>query len=260
MIENALSKASLVAAPGFARESCVEPTLAPAFEPTLASLRMVAWLCVVLFFALSSKVVFAANPEAAALEASTDSGEQPVFAQGTAADNTVDDNKVAPDPARSQPDADTQPATDIEASDKTASEADEMPAAEMLKQEADILGQFEDEESALRCINSARLDRSEILSNQSIVFRMRGGANYINRLRYRCPGLAPRDTIMYETQSRQLCNLDSITVLDDLGGRFLRGARCSLGKFFPVDDETVELLKGSRSERRRARRGKGKID
>ncbi len=117
-----------------------------------------------------------------------------------------------------------------------------------------------DEETAQRCINLRRLDRSEVLSNQAIIFHMRGDEIFINRLRYRCSGLSRRDTIMFETRFNQLCNLDQVTVLNEMGGRFMRGASCGLGLFHPIDKDTVDLLKGNIENRSKQTRGKGQVE
>ncbi len=126
--------------------------------------------------------------------------------------------------------------------------------------EETILAEFIDEDTVTKCIYLRRVDRTEVLSNQSIVFHMQGRKAYVNRLRYRCPGLSRHDTIMFETRSSRLCHLDQVTVLDDIGGRFMRGARCGLGSFYEIDEETIDLLKGNIEQRRHGKRGKGRVE
>ncbi len=142
----------------------------------------------------------------------------------------------------------------------TASLVTAQESAEPELNESDFINEFVDQDAGERCINLRRLDRSEVISNQSIVFHMRGDEIYVNRLRFRCPGLSRRDTIMFETRSSRLCNLDQVTVLNEFGGRFMRGASCGLGTFYPTDSETVDLLKGSIDKRGKRLRGKGSID
>lgn len=132
--------------------------------------------------------------------------------------------------------------------------------AEPQLNDAQTIEDVVDEEAAQRCINLRRLDRSEVLNNQAIVFHMRGDDIFINRLRYRCSGLSRRDTIMFETRFNQLCNLDQVTVLNEMGGRFMRGASCGLGLFHPIDEDTVDLLKGNIESRAKQPRGKGQVD
>ncbi|MFK7732819.1 MAG: DUF6491 family protein [Pseudomonadales bacterium] len=142
----------------------------------------------------------------------------------------------------------------------TASLVTAQDATEPELNESDFIDEFVDQDSGERCINLRRLDRSEVISNQSIIFHMRGDQIFVNRLRFRCPGLSRRDTIMFETRSSRLCNLDQVTVLNEFGGRFMRGASCGLGSFYPTDSETVDLLKGSIDKRGKRVRGKGSID
>ncbi len=55
---------------------------------------------------------------------------------------------------------------------------------------------------------------------------MDGGPDYMSTLPHKCPGLSKHDTIMYETSLNQLCDLDTITVLNQIGGGFMRGPTC----------------------------------
>lgn len=146
------------------------------------------------------------------------------------------------------------------AQDEAEPQLNDAESSEEWLDEADILDEFVDQDEGARCISLRRLDRTEVLSNQSIVFHMRGKDILVNRLRYRCPGLNRRDTIMFETRSNRLCDLDHVTVLNDIGGRFMRGASCGLGSFYAIDQETVDLLKGNHDQRRTGKRGKGSIE
>ncbi|MBN7797409.1 DUF6491 family protein [Parahaliea mediterranea] len=93
------------------------------------------------------------------------------------------------------------------------------------------------------CVQLNRIARTEVVDERTIVFHMNGGDLYANRLPRRCPGLRRDKTIMYKTSMNQLCNVDLITVLDDMGFGFTRGATCGLGSFVPINAGTVELLR-----------------
>ncbi len=93
------------------------------------------------------------------------------------------------------------------------------------------------------CIPLNRIDRTEVVDAQTVLFFATGGEIYTNRLPNRCPGLGRHKTIMYKTSLNKLCNVDVITVLDQLGGGFVRGASCGLGAFIPVSESTVDLLR-----------------
>jgi hypothetical protein len=47
---------------------------------------------------------------------------------------------------------------------------------------------------------------------------------------------------MYRTSLSQLCNVDIITVLQNVGFGFLPGASCGLGMFRPVEALSAEAL------------------
>ena len=94
-----------------------------------------------------------------------------------------------------------------------------------------------------RCINLNRIDRTEIVNDRTIVFYLRGGEIYVNRLPHRCPGLRSRDTFMYKNTTNSLCSVDTIRVMDSIGGTLRPGVGCGLGEFHPVSEITVEQLK-----------------
>ena len=96
------------------------------------------------------------------------------------------------------------------------------------------------DKAAKRCIDLVRLDAVRIIDNQTIRFEMHGGTDYLNNLPRTCPGLSKHKTIMYKTALHQLCDLDTVTVLDQVGSGFMRGATCGLGKFVPVAEDTPD--------------------
>lgn len=106
-----------------------------------------------------------------------------------------------------------------------------------------VFAQDMPDEEPVRCLSLKRIKDTEIVGNSYILFRMVGGKNYVNVLNHACPGLARNKTIMYRTSIGQLCDLDFITVLDDIGFGFMPGASCGLGEFKPIDKEGIEDLK-----------------
>ncbi len=92
----------------------------------------------------------------------------------------------------------------------------------------------EDSPETKRCISLVRIDHIEVIDRQHILFHMRGKKTYLNTLPHRCPGLSKHRPIMYRTSTSQLCDLDSITVLQSIGRGYQPGASCGLGKFEPV--------------------------
>lgn len=104
------------------------------------------------------------------------------------------------------------------------------------------------------CINTQRIRSTEILSDREILFRMSATEFYLNRLPIRCPRLRMSDTFSYEVRGSQLCHVDIIRVVDTFGGGISRGPACGLGKFLPVDQEQVPLVREQAKARAKAGR------
>jgi len=92
------------------------------------------------------------------------------------------------------------------------------------------------------CVSLTRIDRTRVVDERTILFYMRGGDIYLNRLPHRCIGLRRGKTFMYKTSLNQLCNVDIITVLDDIGFGFSRGASCGLGSFQLIGEEAAKMV------------------
>jgi len=98
-------------------------------------------------------------------------------------------------------------------------------------------------EGAENCVSLSRIRNTRIVDDQTIIFYMRGGNIFINRLPRKCNGLARGDGYSYETSLTQLCNTDIIRVLQRFGGALPRPTlSCGLGFFQPTTAEAVDLL------------------
>jgi hypothetical protein len=93
--------------------------------------------------------------------------------------------------------------------------------------------------SAVDCIPLQRVDRTEVLDNRSIVFHMRGREAFLNQLERDCPGLDREKRFMYEVRSAQLCNVDTISVLEDWDVGVATGFTCPLGRFQKVSEDEL---------------------
>jgi len=94
-----------------------------------------------------------------------------------------------------------------------------------------------------QCVSLHRIDHTDVIDDQNIIFYMKGKDIYRNHLPYPCSGLRINDTFMYRTSLNQLCNVDIITVLDNMGFGFQPRNSCGLGLFYPVTKEDVSKLK-----------------
>lgn len=90
--------------------------------------------------------------------------------------------------------------------------------------------------SAERCLYVAAIKRTKVVDNQNILFYTRDHKVYNNHLPHACAGLAAANTFKYATSQSRLCNVDTITVLNQISGGYMPGATCGLGLFEPTAD------------------------
>jgi len=90
------------------------------------------------------------------------------------------------------------------------------------------------------CLITSRIDQTEAIDDQNIIFRMRGKQVYRNTLPHTCPGLLRENRIAWQTSTARLCNIDMITVLEQYGVGFRPGFTCRLGEFVPLSPAEVE--------------------
>ena len=98
-------------------------------------------------------------------------------------------------------------------------------------------------QESLRCVSISTIDRTEVIDGQRIAFYLTRDRIYLNTLDQSCHNLERGRPFSYSISTGQLCSLDSITVLEDLGG-FSRGASCGLGVFEPTDEDSLSVLRG----------------
>lgn len=84
------------------------------------------------------------------------------------------------------------------------------------------------------CINLSQIRSTTVRDDRTIDFIMSGGKVYRNELPNQCGGLGFDRTFSYSTSLTQLCNVDIITVQQNIGGGLMPGASCGLGQFTPV--------------------------
>jgi hypothetical protein len=96
-----------------------------------------------------------------------------------------------------------------------------------------------------RCIPLNRVDRTEVIDDRTLIFHMRNRAMYLNHLDRECPGLKREERFMYSPTSNRLCNIDTVTVLENWGFGLTRGFTCTLGNFHPISEaDLAELQRG----------------
>jgi hypothetical protein len=91
------------------------------------------------------------------------------------------------------------------------------------------------------CISVNRIRRTEVIDDQTVLFEMNGDVYLSNILDKECPGLGREKRFIHETYGR-LCDVDTITVLEQWGTSFRNGFTCRLGKFHPITEIEAEEL------------------
>jgi hypothetical protein len=91
------------------------------------------------------------------------------------------------------------------------------------------------------CISINRIKRTKVIDDQTVLFEMNGDVFLSNILERTCPGLAREGRFMHETHGR-LCDIDTITVLEQWGTSFRDGFTCQLGEFHPITEIEAEEL------------------
>lgn len=94
---------------------------------------------------------------------------------------------------------------------------------------ADVLSKYERTGKMLNCISLPRIRSTQILDDQTILFKLTDKSVYLNEFPHACPQLKSMDAYTHRSSLNKICSLDSIRVLDTTLVQELAG--CSLGKF-----------------------------
>jgi hypothetical protein len=106
----------------------------------------------------------------------------------------------------------------------------------------------------VRCVMSARIEKTEALSDRFIVFYGVRDELWLAQLRRPCLGLTPKSDLMFERRgSDRICKFDTVRTVTgslDAGSVFARaganpdlGVRCMLPEFEAVTPSQIALLK-----------------
>lgn len=99
-----------------------------------------------------------------------------------------------------------------------------------------------DDNGLTRCLRLQRIDHTDVINDSTILFYLRDGTIYRNNLPQRCPDLKAQDRFMYRVTLPELCDVDVITVLNNIGPGYMPGASCGLGKFQAISKETADQI------------------
>ncbi|MFZ2996587.1 hypothetical protein [Sphingobium sp.] len=87
---------------------------------------------------------------------------------------------------------------------------------------------------ALDCVQIRNIRSTNVRDDSTIDFIMNGNKVYRNTLPNSCPSLGFEKRFSYRTSLSQLCSVDIISVLFNMGTGLQQGASCGLGKFQPM--------------------------
>lgn len=99
---------------------------------------------------------------------------------------------------------------------------------------AKALAAYEPVGKPVNCVALSQIRSTKVIDNRTIDFKMTGGKVFRNTLPHSCPSLASEERFSYRTSLNQLCNVDTIRVLQSFGSGLREGAGCGLGKFQPM--------------------------
>jgi hypothetical protein len=95
------------------------------------------------------------------------------------------------------------------------------------------------------CLQLRAIDRTEVVDTRNILFYLKNDRVYQNALPHVCGMLSANRPFLYRVTTQQICDLDTITVLEQWSFGFTPTETCMLGKFKLVDDGEIETLKAA---------------
>lgn len=111
-------------------------------------------------------------------------------------------------------------------------------------------GEEDFDRTPLSCLSVSRIRNTDIIDDRTILFFLRGNKQtYRAYLPRECPGLERNDRFAYEARNGQLCDVDVITVLEQIGVSLTPTFTCRLGKFIPITAEEAQDLKLGQEDR-----------
>lgn len=88
----------------------------------------------------------------------------------------------------------------------------------------------------VNCIRLSQFSDTRVRDDHTIDFLRNSRQGWRNTLPQRCSGLRSANAFSYKVSTGELCSVDIITVLENVGG-LQRGGSCGLGRFVPIELE-----------------------
>lgn len=93
-----------------------------------------------------------------------------------------------------------------------------------------------------RCLSTHAYRTVEVLDDQHVLFKGSGDKLWLNKLRSRCLGLRPNETLRFQLRNNRVCELDNFQSFDSFMHAAHFSGNCTLGEFQPVTPEQVEAI------------------
>jgi hypothetical protein len=135
------------------------------------------------------------------------------------------------------------------AQEAAATTGDDVPPATSAALEALLAEEPKDSDYAeeRRCLDPARVRDTEIVSETLIVFHTRPRGIWINQLEHPCENLERGATLVTESRSFGICELDTVRAFQP--GSLTGSVFCRLGRFGQITSEQLDVLKAQYSHR-----------
>jgi hypothetical protein len=101
------------------------------------------------------------------------------------------------------------------------------------------------------CVSTTQIKNTAVLDDQTIIFELRDRSVWKNTLDFSCPRLGFFEAFSYEARGLQLCDLDTIKVIESSG---FVGPTCGLGKFERQTQSLRELKTAARQQKNEQRK------
>jgi hypothetical protein len=98
------------------------------------------------------------------------------------------------------------------------------------------------------CLRLGTIDRTEPVGERNILFYLKDRTIYRNELPHACPSLKAGKPFMYRLVLNELCDTDTITLLDEHPFGFVPVESCLLGGFKLIDAAGAEALRAREKE------------
>jgi hypothetical protein len=110
-------------------------------------------------------------------------------------------------------------------------------AGEKPKEDAKELAGYVRTGKTESCLRAHNIDSARILNSHQILFKMRGGADYLNEPSCR---LSKSYALKYDVTVGQLCDTTIVTLLD-VGSSVPERGSCSLSPFIELEKKTASV-------------------